>query len=188
MSSVEDIVFDGGVVRKLRYSDTEFATLDASAKVVAVNWTTTVSASDFVFLTDRQLGLQGHARAITYVSPDSGIQLTDMAALREMANGQAFSKNCEFVRMDVSAWQSAYWEILPQDGLTMAGFGGRPFSITEETVWFVENLLRLTATPEINSSEILDSLLTLSTQHIAEASRSKDIEEFEQNNQDGEPV
>jgi hypothetical protein len=188
MSSVEDIVFDGGVVRKLRYSDTEFAILDASAEVVGVNWTTRMSASDFVLQADKQLVLKGNARAITYVSPDSGIQVTEMEALRVMAHDLGFRKNCEFVRMDVSVSQSAYWEILPQEGrLTMAGFGARTYSITEETVELVEDLVNRTATPEINSSEIVDFLLKLPAQHIAEELRSEDIEETEQNKPEGAP-
>jgi amino acid transporter len=162
-----DLPFTGGIVRQLRYDQSgELAVLDASAEVVAVNWTARVGPAAFVSEIDRIISLDDNMRVVLLVSPDPGIQETTMSSLRHMILAdKTFDTVCEFVRLDLSTAQSAFWEKVPHDDLTVVGFGGDTGTFTEETVGLVGRLLTATATPAINFDEVLSSLRTLARQY-----------------------
>lgn len=163
--SLEDLPFADGVVRQLRYGQSELVVLDASAEVVAVNWTARVAPAVFVSETDRMVRLDDNMRVILSALPDPEIQLTTMSGLRDMLVDKTFDTVCEFVRLDLSTTQSAFWELLPDKGLTVVGFSGHTSSFTEDAVELVGHLLAATATPAVNFDEVLSSLRTLVHQY-----------------------
>jgi hypothetical protein len=157
------------LIRQLRYGQSgELAVLDASAEVVAVNWTARVGPAVFVSEMDRVISLDDNMRVILLVSPDPVIQETTMSGLcHMMLVDKTFDTACEFVRLDLSTTQSAFWELLPDNDLTIVGFGEDTGTFTEEAVGLVVRLLAATATPAINFDEVLSSLRTLAQQYTS---------------------
>jgi amino acid transporter len=162
------------VVRQLRYGQRELAVLDASVKVVAVNWTARVGPTAFVSEADRLnslkivhsfLGGAENTRVILSVSSDPGIQHTTMSGLRALLADAAFEGSCDFVRVDLSTTQSAFWERLPNEGLAVVGFAGETNTFTEDSIRLVGDLLAATAGPAIDSDEVLSSLRRLKHQY-----------------------
>ncbi len=163
----QDYPYVGGMVRQLRYGQDELAILDASTEVVAVNWTASVRPSVFVLETVNMTNLDDSTRAILSLSGDARIQLTTFSGLLDMVADKTFDTACEFLRLDLSTTQSAFWELLPDQGLTVVGFGGPPSTFTEYEVGLVRHLLTTTATPAVNLDEVLSSLQTLTQQYTS---------------------
>ena len=147
------------------YGSSELAVLDASAEVVAANWTATVGPTAFVSATDRMFGLDDSTRVILSTTSDSEIQRTTMSGLRDMLGDTAFDTACKFVRLDLSATQSAFWERLPDEDRTIVGFGDHTVTVTEDAEGLVRSLLTATATPAVNPDEVLRSFRALAQQY-----------------------
>jgi amino acid transporter len=162
---VVDHTFSGGVVRQVRYSESELAILDASAEVVTANWTATVGPALFVSATDRVFGLDHNTSVILSTTSDSAIQRTTISDLLDRLSASTFDVTCEFVRLDLSATQSAFWERLPDENLTVVGFGDHTSTFTEDTERLVRSLLTATATPAVDPDEVLGSFQELAQQH-----------------------
>jgi hypothetical protein len=88
-----------------------------------------------------------------------------MSDLRDKLGDPAFDTACEFVRLDLSTTQSAFWERLPDEDLTLVGFGDHTSTFTDDTEGLVRNLLTATATPAVNSDEVLRSFRALAQQY-----------------------
>jgi len=163
--SSRDHPFPGAVVRQLSYGESELAVLDASAEVIAANWTATVGPALFVSATDRMFGLDDNTRVILSTTSDPEMQRTTMSGLRERLGDRTFDTACEFVRLDLSETQSAFWERLPDEDLTIVGFGDHTSTCTEDTEGLVRSLLTVTATPAVNPDEVLSSFRALAQQY-----------------------
>jgi hypothetical protein len=165
---IKDLPFPGGVIRQLRYGQNEIAVLDASVEVIAANWTARVGPAVFVSETDRLVSLDENMDVILSVSPNSEIQKTTMSGLRDMLIDKNFHTACQFLRLDLSTTQSAFWERLPDEGLTVVGFSGYTSTFTGDTkdaVGLVEHLLAATATPAVNLDQVRSSVQTLARRY-----------------------
>jgi hypothetical protein len=102
---------------------------------------------------------------ILSVSSEPAIQRTTISGLRNMLDDTAFDTNCEFVRLDLSETQSAFWERRPDEDRTMVGFGDHTSTVTEDTEGLVRSLLTATATPAVNPDQVLSSFRALAQQY-----------------------
>jgi hypothetical protein len=162
----ENFFFAGGVVRQLIYGRTERAVLNASAEVLTVNCTARVTPAAFVSEVDRLMNPNDDTRVILSLSGNSGIKFTTMSDVRHLLVDQAFGTDYEFVRLDVSTTQSAFWEALPDESLTLVGFGDQTSTFTEDSLGLARRLLAATVTSAIDLDEVLSSFRELAQQYV----------------------
>jgi hypothetical protein len=165
VASSEDHTFIDGEVRQLLFGQSELAVLDASAEVVAVNWTARVGPDGFVSETARLVSLDDNMVVTLSVSPDSTIEQTTISDLRDRLVDKSFCSACEFVRLDLSTTQSLFWERLPDEDLIIVGFGDHTTTFTEDGEERVRNLLAATATSAVDFDEVLSWLQKLVEQY-----------------------
>jgi len=168
VASLGDIVSDGEI-RQLPYSQSELAVVEASAEVVAVNWTTKVEPDVFFSKVSQLIDLDDNAVVTLSLSPDSAIERVTISDLRAKSVDASFCSACEFVRMDLSATQSVLWQRLPDDNLIIVGLGDHTATFTEEGEATVRSLLAATATPTVDQDEVLLWLQKLVQQYTRTA-------------------
>lgn len=172
MSELEDFPRDGGLIRRIRFTDTDFVIVDASERSVTTNWTSWFSPLRFVEMMDSFSDFSNSDVFLDLSKPE--ILSFSFHGWLDFMQGdiEIFNEMCKLIRFDVSDTQSVAWERLVLENRPGFGFDGDLIFVGfgESTSKYVSDhggngmaslLLHETASPKIDVNDVLSSVSDL---------------------------
>jgi hypothetical protein len=152
---------DGAIIQHIRFGEHDFAVLDISPEVSAVNWTADVTPEHFVSEIDRIASPLDTDSVFLQMSSEAQGTETTVSPLRRLIGNEGFNNDCGFLRIDLSPTRSVAWQTLLGNGdsFTVAGMGEETARVAVgDSKEFLGKLVSSTATSQVNGQAVISAL------------------------------